>query len=79
MYLADLDHRGIGNAIRKMKPSIMVMGYSPMYSTAVALENEFLNEIIAQPRPNLEDFIVEVRNAVENTNQQLSRMQVGLK
>jgi len=77
-YIADLDHLGIGNTIKEFKPAIISMGFDTLYSAATALENEFLNQIISHPRPNLEDFLVEVAQSVENANTQLTNMRVSL-
>ncbi len=77
-YIADLDHLGIGNSIKELKPSIRSMGYGSLYNTATALENEFLKQIISYPRPNLEDFLTEVSQAVYNANTQLDGMRVSL-
>jgi|GEM_PF-2263068 len=77
-YIADLDHLGIGNTVRELKPSIMSMGYVPLYSSATALENEFINQIIAYPRPSLEDFIDQITVAISNANQQLQGLRVSL-
>jgi len=77
-YISDLDHKGIGNTICELKPTIMSMGYAPLYSSAVALENEFLKQIIAYPRPNLEDFIDQITVAISNANNQLQGLRVSL-
>ena len=57
---------------------MLSMGYSPLYSSAVALENELLNDIISYPRPNLEDFIEELKVAIQNADEQLRGMRVSL-
>lgn len=77
-HLESLDHIGIGITIHKIKPAIMSMGYTALYSTASALENEFLNQIISYPRPNLEDFLTQMDQAVRNANTQLEGMRVSL-
>jgi len=76
--IEDLDHLSLGLTIKNLKASLLLMGYSSQYSTAVALENEFLNDIISSPRPNLEEFISSVKVAIENANEQLKGMRVSL-
>lgn len=76
--IADLDHIGIGNSIRDLKPTMISMGYGSLYSTATALENEFLKQIISHPRANLEDFLGEIDQAIKNANEQLTSMRVSL-
>jgi len=77
-HIENLDHIGIGNCIHNLKPTIMNMGYSSLYTTATALENEFINQIISHPRPNLEDFLSEMNQAVLSANSQLEGMRVSL-
>jgi hypothetical protein len=77
-HIANLDHISLGEEIRNLKAPLLSMGYSPLYSSAIALENELLNDIISYPRPNLEDFIKEVRLAVQNADEQLRGMRVSL-
>ncbi len=77
-YIADLDHINLGLAIKNLKAPMLSMGYSPLYSSAVALENELLNDIISYPRPNLEDFIEEIKVAIQNADEQLRGMRVSL-
>lgn len=77
-YIADLDHISLGIAIKNLKAPLLSMGYSPLYSTAIALENELLNDIISYPRPDLENFLEEVQAAVRNTDTQLRGMRVSL-
>ena len=76
--IADLDHLSLGLTIKNLKADLLSMNYTALYSTAVALENEFLNDIISSPRPNLEDFVSEIKVAVENSNEQLKGMRVSL-
>ncbi len=76
--IENLDHLALAESIRKIKPSIISMGYGPLYSHATALENEFTNQIISHPRPCLEDFLVEVKMAIGNANTQLEGMRVAL-
>lgn len=76
--IADLDHITLGNTIKNLKTPLLSMGYSPLYSIAVALENELLNDIISYPRPNLENFVVEIQAAVQNAEVQLRGMRVSL-
>ena len=77
-YIADLDHIKLGKEIGSLKAPLLSMGYSPLYSTAIALENELLNDIISYPRPNIEDFMREVQIAVTNADEQLRGMRVSL-
>ncbi len=76
--IEDLDHLSLGLTIKNLKVSLLSMGYSPLYSTAVALENEFLNDIVSSPRPNLEDFVSDIKAAIETSNEQLEGMRVSL-
>jgi len=77
-HIENLDHLALAESIRRIKPGIISMGYGPLYSLATALENEFTNQIIAHPRPSLEDFIVEVEQAIGSANTQLEGMRVAL-
>ncbi len=77
-YIADLDHISLGIAIKNLKVPLLSMGYTPLYSTAIALENELLNDIISYPRPDLENFLKEISAAVSNADEQLRGMRVSL-
>jgi len=78
LNIENLDHLGLARDIQTLKPAIMSMGYVSLYSTATALENEFLNDIIAYPRPSLEEFMTEVSLAIKGANSQLDGMRVSL-
>jgi len=78
LNIENLDHLGIVRAIQSLKPAIMTMDYTAVYSTATALENEFLNDIIANPRPSLEDFMTEIDSTIKIANTQLAGMRVSL-
>jgi len=78
LNIENLDHLGIARNIQILKPAIMSMGYASLYSTAAALENEFLNDIISNPRPSLEDFMTEIGVAIKTANTQLEGMRVSL-
>ena len=78
LNIENLDHKGLARNIQTLKPAILSMGYTTLYSTAVALENEFLNDIISQPRPSLEGFMMEISLAVKSANTQLEGMRVSL-
>ncbi len=78
LHIENLDHLGLARDIQFLKPAIMSMGYASLYSTATALENEFLNDIISNPRPSLEDFMMEVGLAIKSANSQLEGMRVSL-
>ncbi len=76
--MEDLNHIEMGLTIKNLKAPLLSMGYAPLYSTAIALENELLNDIISYPRPNLEDFINQIKVAIQNTDQQLRGMRVNM-
>ena len=48
-YIADLNHEGLGETICNLKQPLLAMGYAPLYSTAIALENELLMELTNSP------------------------------
>jgi hypothetical protein len=78
LNIENLDHLGLARAIQRIKPAFMSMELTALYSTATALENEFLNDIISSPRPSLEDFMVAVDEAIKNSHAQLESMRVSL-
>ena len=78
VHIENLDHIGIGNCMHNLKPTIMNIGHSQLYSKATALENEFINQIISHPRVNLEEFLSELKEEIGNASTQLETMRVSL-